>query len=282
MMFWNILINSMKKRPLISIITVAYNNRFGLEETIKSVTSQSYRDFEFIIIDGGSSDGSRELLEGYSSKIDYWVSEPDKGIYNAMNKGIAKASGKYLIFMNSGDRFSSSQILEKISPAFGDDDIIYGNAYYELENRKKYEYRIPSKITIGSLLKEPICHQSAFFKKDLFTKFGMYDEANKIASDWTFMMDLFIHHNLSQTYVNEFISIFEKTGISNTNTDLSFAEQKKYLTENVSDELQRMAKNFDQYAQLYNGKPGTMLRNFKDRIYRMIYRKRNYERKFVD
>lgn len=272
----------MENRPLISVITVAYNNRFGLEETIKSVINQTFKNFEFIIIDGNSTDGSKELLESYSSQINFWISEPDKGIYNAMNKGIANAKGEYLIFMNSGDRFSSSEILESIAPHFNNEDIVYGNAYYELENRKKYEYRIPSRITIGSLLKEPICHQSAFFKKELFDKYGMYDENNRIASDWTFMMDLFIHHNISQKYVNEFISIFEKIGISNTNTDLSFSEQKKYLAENVSEEIQNMAKYFDEYSKFYNGKPGIMLRNFKDKIYSLIYRKRNYERKYID
>ena len=110
----------------------------------------------------------------------------------------------------------------------------------------------------------------------------MYDEGNRIASDWTFMMDIFIHHNISQKYINEFISIFEKTGISNTNTDLSFSEQKKYLAENVSEEIQNMAKYFDEYSKFYNGKPGTMLRNLKDKIYNLIYRKRNYERKYID
>jgi glycosyltransferase involved in cell wall biosynthesis len=266
----------------ISVITVAYNNKTGLEETIKSVINQTYKNIEFIIIDGGSNDGSKELLENYSSKINFGVSEPDKGIYNAMNKGIAEATGDYLIFMNSGDRFSSYDILEKIAPSFGNEDIVYGNAYYELENRKKYEYKIPSKITIGSLLKEPICHQSAFFRKDLFDKYGMYDEKNKIASDWTFMMDIFVRHNISQKYINEFISIFEKTGISNTNTDLSFREQQQYLSENVSLEIQNMAKHFDEYSQFYNGRPGTMLRNLKNKIYSLIYRKRNYERKYVD
>ena len=266
---------------LISIITVAYNNKNGLEETIKSVISQTCKNFEFVIIDGNSNDGSKELLESYSSQIDFWVSEPDKGIYNAMNKGIRKASGEYLIFMNSGDRFSANDILEKIIPHFNNEDIVYGNAYYELENRKKYEYKIPSKITIGSLLKEPICHQSAFFRKELFEKYGMYDENNKIASDWTFMMDIFVHHNISQKYINEFISIFEKTGISSTNNNLGVGEQKKYLADNVSEEVQNMALYFDEYSKFYNGKPGTMLRNVKDKIYSLIYRKK-YDRKFVD
>ena len=273
--------NSMQNQHLISIITVAYNNKNGLKETIKSVINQTYRNFEFVIIDGGSNDGSKELLESYSSQIDFWVSEPDKGIYNAMNKGIRKASGEYLIFMNSGDRFSANDILEKIIPHFNNEDIVYGNAYYELENRKKYEYKIPSKITIGSLLKEPICHQSAFFRKELFEKYGMYDENNKIASDWTFMMDIFVHHNISQKYINEFISIFEKTGISSTNNNLGVGEQKKYLADNVSEEVQNMAKYFDEYSKFYNGKPGTMLRIVKDKIYSLIYRKK-YDRKFVD
>ena len=273
--------NSMQNQHLISIITVAYNNKNGLKETIKSVINQTYRNFEFVIIDGGSNDGSKELLESYSSQIDFWVSEPDKGIYNAMNKGIRKASGEYLIFMNSGDRFSANDILEKIIPHFNNEDIVYGNAYYELENRKKYEYKIPSKITIGSLLKEPICHQSAFFRKELFEKYGMYDENNKIASDWTFMMDIFVHHNISQKYINEFISIFEKTGISSTNNNLGVGEQKKYLADNVSEEVQNMAIYFDEYSKFYNGKPGTMLRIVKDKIYSLIYRKK-YDRKFVD
>ena len=271
----------MQNQHLISIITVAYNNKNGLKETIKSVINQTYRNFEFVIIDGGSNDGSKELLESYSSQIDFWVSEPDKGIYNAMNKGIRKASGEYLIFMNSGDRFSANDILEKITPHFNNEDIVYGNAYYELENRKKYEYKIPSKITIGSLLKEPICHQSAFFRKELFEKYGLYDENNKIASDWTFMMDIFVHHNISQKYINEFISIFEKTGISSTNNNLGVGEQKKYLADNVSEEVQNMALYFDEYSKFYNGKPGTMLRNVKDKIYSLIYRKK-YDRKFVD
>ena len=271
----------MQNQHLISIITVAYNNKNGLKETIKSVINQTYRNFEFVIIDGGSNDGSKELLESYSSQIDFWVSEPDKGIYNAMNKGIRKASGEYLIFMNSGDRFSANDILEKITPHFNNEDIVYGNAYYELENRKKYEYKIPPKITIGSLLKEPICHQSAFFRKELFEKYGLYDENNKIASDWTFMMDIFVHHNISQKYINVFISIFEKTGISSTNNNLGVGEQKKYLADNVSEEVQNMALYFDEYSKFYNGKPGTMLRIVKDKIYSLIYRKK-YDRKFVD
>ena len=98
----------------ISIITVNYNDREGLKKTIESVINQTWQDFEFIIIDGGSTDGSREVIEQYKDKIDYWISEPDKGIYNAMNKGIKAASGEFLLFLNSGDRLIDKNITEKV------------------------------------------------------------------------------------------------------------------------------------------------------------------------
>ena len=98
--------------PLISIITVNFNDKIGLERTLESVFSQNFRNFEYLVIDGGSNDGSKELLEKNSEKINYWVSEPDKGIYNAMNKGISFAKGEYLIFLNSGDHLKNENSLE--------------------------------------------------------------------------------------------------------------------------------------------------------------------------
>lgn len=97
----------------ISIITINYNDKIGLSKTINSVLNQSWQKFEFIVIDGGSNDGGLEVIEQFKDKIDYWVSEPDKGVYNAMNKGIKVAKGEYLIFMNSGDTFYDDQVLEK-------------------------------------------------------------------------------------------------------------------------------------------------------------------------
>ena len=98
----------------ISIITINYNDKIGLSKTINSVLNQSWQKFEFIVIDGGSNDGGLEVIEQHKDKIDYWVSEPDKGVYNAMNKGIKVAKGEYLIFMNSGDTFYDDNVLEKI------------------------------------------------------------------------------------------------------------------------------------------------------------------------
>ena len=114
----------LKMTPLISIITVNFNDKIGLERTLESVFSQNFRNFEYLVIDGGSNDGSKELLEKNSEKINYWVSEPDKGIYNAMNKGISVAKGEYLIFLNSGDHFKNENSLE-IAQKYLDKDITY-------------------------------------------------------------------------------------------------------------------------------------------------------------
>ena len=109
-----------------SIITVNYNNKEGLRRTIESVIHQTFHDYEFIIIDGGSTDGSMDVLKEYDAQINYWVSEPDSGIYNAMNKGIAKAKGEYLNFMNSGDCFYTADVLEKVSLYNSNADFIVG------------------------------------------------------------------------------------------------------------------------------------------------------------
>ena len=101
----------MDKTPLISVITINFNERVGLERTFESVFNQTFQDFEYIVIDGGSNDGSKELIEENTEKISYWISEPDKGIYNAMNKGISVAKGDYLLFLNSGDILYKNDVL---------------------------------------------------------------------------------------------------------------------------------------------------------------------------
>ena len=109
-----------------SIITINYNNKDGLKKTIESVINQSCKDFEYIIIDGGSTDGSVDVIRQYADRINYWISEPDKGVYNAMNKGVAQAHGEYLNFMNSGDCFSDNSVLENIAHSLCSYDIVTG------------------------------------------------------------------------------------------------------------------------------------------------------------
>jgi len=115
--------------PILSIITINYNDKVGLERTLKSVVTQTYKAFEFLVIDGGSTDGSKELIEANKANINYWVSEPDKGIYNAMNKGIIKANGEYLLFINSGDELFSPTVLEENIQLLTNHKIIYFNVH---------------------------------------------------------------------------------------------------------------------------------------------------------
>ena len=114
----------------ISIITINYNNASGLEKTIRSVVEQTYNEYEYIIIDGASSDKSKEVIQEYQRYIDFWCSEKDSGIYNAMNKGIQKASGEYLLFLNSGDVLNNSAVLADIHGFLSGEDFVYGDLVF--------------------------------------------------------------------------------------------------------------------------------------------------------
>lgn len=210
-----------------SIITINYNNKDGLERTINSVLGQTYIDFEYIIIDGGSTDGSVEVIKKYAAQIDYWVSEPDKGIYNAMNKGIGKATGDYLNFMNSGDTFHTSSVLEDIAKMSLDDDIIIGGYY---DNKKNKPYIIPSQdVTLLTLLKFTINHQSTFYKNNLFNK-RLYDENYIIMADAKFNFQAIIFDDCSVKIINYVVADYDLNGIS-SNYNIYKAEREKFLTE---------------------------------------------------
>ena len=134
-----------------SIITINYNNKDGLEKTILSVINQTCQDFEYIIIDGGSTDGSVDVIKKYADRIDYWVSEPDKGIYNAMNKGIIKAKGEYLNFMNSGDCFYDNEVLSNVYQNGMCSEMIVGKDYHFDEKTEKDFSSIPQARKTGNL-----------------------------------------------------------------------------------------------------------------------------------
>ena len=170
----------------LSIITINYNNLEGLRKTSESILGQSLKNFEWIIIDGGSKDGSKEYIESLvilpESKIAYWCSEPDKGVYNAMNKGILKANGTYLIFMNSGDIFYEDNTIEKVFNKEHSADIIYGDwkrIWSDYEDIKSFPY----PVEIYSLYKENICHQAMFIKREYHLN-NLYDESYKLIADY--------------------------------------------------------------------------------------------------
>lgn len=215
---------------LISIITINYNNVKGLKNTIESVFRQSYTDLEYIVVDGGSTDGSKALIKENASKINYWISEPDEGIYHAMNKGIKVAKGDYLLFLNSGDHFYSNKSLSFFKPYLLKNDmrdILYGNILVksQIEFIKTY----PEKLTFSYFVKDTLPHPGSLINKKCFNH-CLYDEGLQIVSDWKFFMLGVCKKKYTYKYVNKVISTFYLDGISSNNIDLVKRERQQVLT----------------------------------------------------
>ena len=198
----------------LSIITVNLNNLEGLKRTYDSIVCQTFTDYEWIVIDGGSTDGSREFIEEHQDKISYWCSEPDKGIYNAMNKGIIHAQGEYLNFMNSGDCLACEETLARVLVPKHTEDIIYGVTVNNHRNGSVIRNPKKEQIHWYELYPIAIHHQSAFMRKELFQKVGLYDEELKIASDARWFAMAILHHKATYKYIPVKIAIFEGGGIS--------------------------------------------------------------------
>ncbi len=214
----------------ISIITINYNDKNGLDKTIKSVLSQTFTNYEFIIIDGGSSDGSKELIIENKAKVDYWVSEKDSGVFNAMNKGIRASSGEFLIFMNSGDIFNSKTTLEEVLPDLtAEYDIYYGDNFKESPTSKRLK-TYPENLTFSFFYTGAINHQSTFIRKSLFDRYFYYNENYKIASDWEFFVYVICHQNVPYKYLKKTIATYDFTGISSSPKFSDLFAKEKLLT----------------------------------------------------
>lgn len=212
-----------------SIITVNYNNKDGLRKTIESVIHQSFRDFEYIIIDGGSTDGSADVLKEYDAQIDYWVSEPDKGVYNAMNKGIAQAKGEYLNFMNSGDCFYAPDILEKVASYNYETDFIVGRDYHFNEEIQKGHVSIlPSRTTMIHFFVATLDHQSSFIRRELFDN-SPYDEGYRLVSDWIFFTEKIVRDGKQVQFIPDIICRREEGGLSEQQHERNKTEIKEFL-----------------------------------------------------
>jgi glycosyltransferase involved in cell wall biosynthesis len=201
--------------PLLSLITINYNNAPGLKKTIDSVVHQSFKNFEYIVIDGGSTDNSTDYLSEYAVHISHQVSEKDEGIYNAMNKGIKAASGDYLLFLNSGDVLASADVLENVHHHLnGAEGIVYGDLQL-LKNEQITTEVSPEKIGVYELMLSTIWHPTAFIKRDLFEKYGLYNENLKITADYEFFIRCIIKHKISTKHISVPITLFDLSGISN-------------------------------------------------------------------
>ncbi len=234
--------------PKISIITVNYNNADGLRKTIESVRDQNFSDLEYIVIDGGSSDKSCQVLEEFNASIHKWVSEKDNGIYHAMNKGIAMATGEYLLFLNSGDHFYSNNTLEESINDFTGEDILCFDIHFK-DSENDFIHQHPDKLTFLFLFEGTFAHQSVFIKKELFEKVGFYNENLKIVSDWKFFIDAIVKYNATYKRVNKTLSTFYFGGLSCTPEGVNL----------VKNERKEILKNeyflyYDDYNTLINNR----------------------------
>ena len=231
---------------LLSIITINYNNKNGLQKTIDSVVSQSFRDFEWIVIDGGSTDGSRELIEQYADHFAFWISEPDTGIYNAMNKGIKAAKGEYILFLNSGDALYQRRALESVLSESFDEDILYC-PYYTSEGT----YKVPveeKNLTLFYLIKTTIHHSGgSFIKRELFDRYGLYDETLKIVPDWKWFFQAIGIGEASVRRINIPLSLYDISGISSVQIGLRVKEREQVIQESVHP---RLIRDYENYCKL--------------------------------
>jgi glycosyltransferase involved in cell wall biosynthesis len=261
--------------PKLSIITINLNNKEGLLKTIESVVKQTYTNFEYIIIDGNSSDGSIDCLKQYSDKITFYVSEPDSGIYNAMNKGIIKATGEYCLFLNSGDYFVCSEILSQIVSLNFSEDFVYGDMKFHNDSGKELISCFPDKLNIQFFYNSSICHQATLIKRELFIKYGKYNENNNLISDWEFLFLRIILDKCTYRKINLIITYYDMyNGLSVKFDKERIKEQKKIFEENIPDFTKDLLVD---YLSINDE-----LKTIKKSIFYKFYRKFTKLKKFIN
>ncbi len=228
----------------LSIITINYNNLIGLKASTESVWAQSFKNFEYIIIDGGSTDGSAEYLESNKAKFTYCLSEQDSGIYDAMNKGIREANGEYLLFINSGDTLFDSNTLKQILPHLKNYDIIYGNMKIDVNGKFQNGF-MPENIDLIHMIQDTLWHPVSFIKKELFDKFGLYSNQYKICGDYDFFFKTIIKEKVSTKHIDNFISVFVLDGLSSNPMNKALIAKERLAIQNTylsPDKIQEYSK----------------------------------------
>ena len=261
----------------ISIVTINYNNAEGLRRTLESVAAQTYHEIEHVIVDGASTDNSVEIIKDYVRRFEIgdlrlenviWSSEKDNGIYNAMNKGVKKATGDYVFILNSGDVLAGPEVTARMIAALNDGmsrdkslndggiDILIGNIIHAYPGGKrtvesgkwKVESGKPHAMDVSMLTfySGTVPHDAAFVKRELFAQYGYFDEKMKICADWKLYLDMIALGRVQPLYVDIDVVLFDMSGISNTNNELRLAERKAYLEQVLP---AAVLKDYDAYAR---------------------------------
>ena len=239
----------------LSIVTINRNNAAGLEKTLLSVTNQTFKEFEYIVVDGASTDDSVEVIKKFEPKFAHlkWVSEPDAGIYNAMNKGLCMATGDYIQILNSGDCLAADNVTERMLKALVTDDetsILYGNMVkcFPDGHRLIDKCFAGQEITMLGMYTGTLNHDPAYIRRDLFGKYGYYDESLKIVSDWKWYLQAIVFGGEKPKYVDLDVTLFDMTGISENggqNRDLIYREKRAVFEQMINP---RILHDYDNYA----------------------------------
>lgn len=243
----------MSNPSIFTIITVNWNNEKGLEKTIQSVLSQTFADFEYVIVDGASSDGSVEIIRKYAGQFGprlKWVSESDEGIYNAMNKGIGIATGTYLEFLNSGDVLVSKDVLGVVYKSLQTNSfpsILYGNTLKDMSNSSIVRDKCfaGKDMTLLGFYEGTLNHSPAFIRRTLFEKYGLYDDTLRIVSDWKWYLNAIVFGEEKPVYADIDVTLFDMTGISETNKELAMAERRQVLSQMIPSTI---LSDYDQWS----------------------------------
>lgn len=233
----------------LSIVTINFNNCKGLQKTIDSVVAQTFTDFEWIIIDGGSTDGSRELIEQYANLFAYWVSEPDKGIYNAINKGIAQAKGEYIQILNSGDCLFEGSTLEQLFSNQYDADILYGDAICLYPDGSRLDKKYPDTVSLNYFIHNVINHQASFYRRQVFDGHP-YNEKYMIAGDWAYCMEA-VCRGMRFLHINQTIVYYDNNGISAQWSERQIKEREDILNTHIPPQLKPDMEVLDELHKLH-------------------------------